>query len=106
MTAFRIEYAVFGSLVILSGLAMIITYSVTNPWWKTHIGRMMVTYAAAEICMSTLLMVTIEFQIAPVWFRGVWFALQSLVSICLTYQTWTIVRIHRQLRRDVQEQRT
>lgn len=100
MTAFKVEYAIFGSFVILSGLMMIVTYSVTNPWWRTHLGRMMITYATAEICMSTLLMITIEFQIAPVWFRGVWFALQSAVGLCLCYQTWTIIRLHRETKRE------
>jgi hypothetical protein len=98
MIAFQIEYAIFGGFVILAGLVMIIAYSLTNPWWTTHLGRMMVTYATAEICMSTLLMITVEFQINPVWFRGVWFGLQSAVGLCLCYQTWTIIRLHQKTR--------
>lgn len=103
MSAFQVEYSIFGSFVILSGLVMIIAYSLTNPWWRSHLGRMMITYAVAEIFMSTLLMITIDFQVAPVWFRGVWFALQSAVGFCLCYQTYTIISIHRALRRDVQK---
>lgn len=97
MIAFKIEYAIFGSFVIVSGLVMIITYSLTNPWWKSHLGRMMIAYATAEILMSSLLMITIEFQISPTWFRGVWFALQSIVGLCLSYQTYEIIRLHRRM---------
>jgi hypothetical protein len=100
MTAFRVEYAIFGSFVILSGLVMIVTYSLTNPWWRSHLGRMMVTYASAEILMSTLLMVTIEFQVSPIWFRDVWFALQTAVGLCLCYQTSAIIRLHRETKRE------
>ena len=102
MTGFQIEYLVFGSFVILSGLAMVLSYSLTNPWWRSHLGRMLVTYALAEIGMSTILMVTVEFHTSPVWFRTVWFVLQTMVGIALTYQTHVIIKVHRQQQREDQ----
>lgn len=99
MHAFEIEYSIFGGFVILAGLTMIVAYSVTNPWWRTHLGRMMVTYAAAEVAMSSLLMFTVVFHWAPHWFRAIWFGLQTVVGLTLCYQTFTIVRLHLERRR-------
>lgn len=96
MHAFEIEYSIFGGFVMLAGLAMIITYSVTNPWWSNWLGRMMIAYASAEVAMSGVLMFTVVFHVAPHWFRAVWFALQSVVGLTLAFQTYTIIRLHRQ----------
>lgn len=99
------EYLVFGSFVILSGLAMVISYSLTSPWWRSHLGRMMITYALAEIGMSTLLMVTVEFSVSPAWFRTVWFVLQTMVGTALTYQTYVIFKVAREVRQQRREDR-
>lgn len=99
MTSFEIMYAIFGSFVTSAGIVMVITYSLTNPWWKTHLGRMMITYAIAEIIMSGLLMFTVLTHISPEWFRGVWFALQTIVGMTFWFQTSVIIRLHREKRR-------
>lgn len=103
MTSFQIEYLIFGSYVIVAGLVMITTYSLTNPWWRSHLGRMMIAYASAEILMSTLLMMTVELHVSPTWFRGVWFVLQAIVGTTLVYQTATIIRLHRAVQREREE---
>jgi hypothetical protein len=95
MHAFEWMYLGFGSFITLSGITMVVTYSVTNPWWRSHLGRMMITYAVAEILMSTLLMVSVVAHFSPLWFRGVWFALQVTVGVTFCFQTSTILRLHR-----------
>jgi hypothetical protein len=99
VNGFEIMYLIFGSFIISAGIVMVVTYSATNPWWRTHLGRMMITYAVAEILMSSLLMTTVVGHIAPHWFRGVWFGLQTIVGCTFWYQTFTIIRLHRQARR-------
>jgi hypothetical protein len=96
VTGFEIAYLCFGSFIVLAGLIMIATYSLTNRWWQTHVGRMMVTYAAAEVLMSLLLTVTIVLHLHPIWFRGAWFVLQLIVGATFCYQTAAIVKLHRQ----------
>lgn len=93
MSDFEIMYLIFGTFVVSAGVVMITTYSLTNPWWKTHIGRMMITYAAAEILMSVLLLATVVWHVSPHWFRGVWFGLQTVVGCTFWFQTFTIVRL-------------
>lgn len=104
MTSFQWEYLIFGSYVILSGVAMIVSYSLTNPWWRSHLGRMMITYALAEIGMSTILMITVELRVNPVWFRTVWFVLQTMVGTALTYQTYVIFKVAREVRQQRREE--
>lgn len=98
MTDFEIMYLVFGSFVTSAGVIMITTYSLTNPWWRGHLGRMMVTYAAAEVLMSVLLLVTVVGHVTPEWFRAVWFGLQTIVGCTFWFQTVTIIRLHRRRR--------
>ena len=95
MDAFQIEYLCFGGTLILAGLAMIVSYTASYPWWRDLLGRMMVTYAAAEVAMSTLLMITVVFRFGPDWFRPLWFALQTIITGCFVFQTWTIVKLRR-----------
>lgn len=94
MHAFEIEYSIFGGFVILSGLVMVVIYSLTNPWWRTHVGRMMITYALAEVAMSSLLMFTVVFHWAPHWFRAIWFGLQTVVGCTFWFQTLVIIKLH------------
>lgn len=96
MIAFETLYLIFGSFVIGSGLIMIVTYTLTNPWWRNHIGRMLVTYAAAEVLMSLLLLLAIVDHFSPHWFRGAWFTLQMIVGCTFIFQTVTILRLHRE----------
>lgn len=98
MTSFQITYLIFGSFVISAGLVMVTTYSLTNPWWRTHIGRMMIVYAMAEVIMSALLLAAIVWQIHPTWFRVAWFILQATVGCTFWFQTYVIIRIHRSAR--------
>lgn len=94
--SFETLYLIFGSFVITAGLIMVTVYSLTNPWWKTHLGRMLIAYAAAEILMSVLLMTTVVWHFSPHWFRGLWFALQTVVGCTFWFQTLTIVRLRKQ----------
>lgn len=96
MSPFEILYLVFGGHLIMAGLIMITVYSLTNPWWTTHIGRMMITYAAAEILMSVLLMAAVVGHFNPHWFRAAWFALQTVVGSTFWFQTYVIVRLHQE----------
>jgi len=103
MNDFEIAYLIFGTFVIISGVTMIVTYTATNPWWKDHLGRMMIAYAATELAMSSLLLITVEFHTGPHWFRIAWFCLQTILGLCFCYQTRLIVNIHRQRRREREE---
>ncbi len=95
MNSFETTYTIFGSFVISAGVVMIITYSLTNPWWRGHIGRMLVTYAAAEVIMSALLVSAVVWHTSPHWFRAAWFTLQTVVGCTFWFQTATIVRLYR-----------
>lgn len=98
MNYFEILYLVFGSFVTLAGVVMIAVYSASYPWWRDHLGRMMITYAAAEVCMSAILLVTVVGHVSPFWFRAVWFGLQIIVGCTFCFQTATILRLRRQRR--------
>lgn len=93
--SFETLYLIFGSYIICAGLLMVTVYSLTNPWWKSHLGRMMITYAAAEIIMSALLVVTVVWHVSPHWFRAVWFALQVIVGSTFIFQTVVLITLHR-----------
>jgi hypothetical protein len=96
LSSFQVEYMIFGGVLILSGLLMIVTYTVSYPWWRDLLGRMMVTYAVAEITMATLLAVTVVWETGPTWFRPAWFTLQCMIAGCFLYQTWTIRKLKRE----------
>lgn len=98
MTQFEELYLGFGSFVITAGLVMIIVYTLTNPWWTDLLGRMMITYASAEVIMSSLLMMSIVFHFSPYWFRFAWFALQTLLGCTFWFQTYVIIRLHQRRR--------
>lgn len=98
MSDFEILYLIFGSFVSGAGITMIATYSASYPWWRDHVGRMMITYAAAEVLMSVILLVTVVGHVSPFWFRAVWFGLQLIVGGTFCFQTVTIVRLRRQRR--------
>jgi hypothetical protein len=100
VSGFELAYLIFGSFLISAGVIMVTTYTITNPWWRSHLGRMMIVYAMAEILMSTLLMVSIVGHVAPHWFRGVWFVLQTTVGCTFWYQTFTIIKLHLRTRRE------
>lgn len=105
MSDFEILYMIFGSFVTAAGVIMIGTYSVSYPWWKDHLGRMMITYAAAEVFMSLILLVTVVGHVSPLWFRAVWFGLQTVVGGTFCFQTVTIIRLRRR-RRERERPRT
>lgn len=98
MSDFEILYLVFGTFVTAAGIIMIGTYSASYPWWREHIGRMMITYAAAEVFMSLILLVTVVGHVSPLWFRAVWFGLQTIVGATFCFQTAMIVRLRRRRR--------
>lgn len=98
MSDFQIMYLCFGGFVVTAGLVMVVTYSLTNPWWTSHLGRMMIVYAVAEIAMSTLLLAAVVWQFSPHWFRLAWFFLQAVVGSTFWYQTAVIVRLSRERR--------
>jgi hypothetical protein len=105
LSSFQVEYLIFGGTLIVSGVLMIVTYTLSYPWWRDLLGRMLVTYAAAEITMATLLAVTVVWQTGPTWFRPAWFTLQSMISWCFLYQTWTIRRLKRERDADARRER-
>ena len=103
MTGFEVMYLCFGTFVTSAGVIMIVSYSLTNPWWRNHIGRMLVMYAMAEVVMSLILLLTVVAHVSPQWFRGVWFVLQTIVGCTFWFQTWTIYRLYRQRRAQAHE---
>jgi hypothetical protein len=96
MSEFETLYLIFGSYIISAGAVMVLVYTLTNPWWRNLLGRMLVTYAVAEIIMSTLLMITVVGHITPYWFRAAWFVLQTVVGSTFWFQTWAILKLHRE----------
>lgn len=100
MNEFEAMYLGFASFIVVSGLAMIVTYSLSYPWWRNGLGRLVVTYASAEILMSAILCCAVVFHVNPVWFRAVWFGLQAVVGTTFCVQTTLIVRLYRKRRRE------
>jgi hypothetical protein len=99
MHTFEWLYLAFGSFVVSAGLVMVTVYSFTQPWWKAHLGRMVIVYAAAEILMSLLLLTTVVFHFSPHWFRVLWFVLQVTVGCTFWFQTAVLLKLHRARRR-------
>ena len=100
MTEFSLLYLVFTAFLVTAGLTMITTYTLTYPWWRSGLGRMMVLYASAEITMSAILCLAVVFHVTPVWFRALWFTLQVAVGCTFCVQTAVIVRLYRRRRRE------
>jgi hypothetical protein len=84
-------YLVSGFFTSLAGFTMILVYSLTNPWWRTLVGRMLITYAVAETGMSLIFALAIGFQINPLIFRYLWVGLQASVGCMLWLQTSMII---------------
>lgn len=99
MNEFVQMYLGFTAFLVTSGLTMIVTYSLSYPWWRDWLGRLVIIYASAEIGMSAILCLAVVFHINPVWFRGVWFALQAVVGLTFCAQTVAIVRLRTGRRR-------
>lgn len=100
---FILMYLCFTGFLVVSGLIMILTYSLSYPWWQSWLGRNVIVYASAEIGMSVILCLAVVWHVNPAWFRGIWFGLQATVGLTFCIQTATIVRLRRSRRR--QEQR-
>jgi uncharacterized membrane protein len=92
-------YLASGSFTCLAALVMLTVYSLTTNWWRTHLGRMMATYAVAETGMAAIFVAGVSFHINPHWFRWAWIGLQVTVGIVLWYQTITIIRLNRSVRK-------
>jgi hypothetical protein len=99
VTTIEIVYGISGAFVALAGIAMMVTYTLTNPWWNNHTGRMLMTYAVAETGMAAIFALAIMGHLNPIGFRWVWVTLQATVGVVLCYQTAMILRIHRRARR-------
>lgn len=99
MDDFVLMYMCFTGFLITSGLAMIVTYSLSYPWWRDWLGRLVIIYASAEIGMSAILLAAVVFRINPTWFRAAWFALQIIIGLVFCAQTAAIVRLRRGRRR-------
>lgn len=92
-------YLISGSFTSAAAFFMIVIYSLTNPWWTNHVGRMLITYAVAEMGMSMIFALAIGFHINPVLFRYLWVGLQAVVGCVLWGQTWIIFTLWRRRRR-------
>lgn len=88
-------YLCFTGFLVTSGLTMIATYTLSYPWWRSWLGRIVIIYASAEIGMSVILCLAVVWHTNPAWFRGVWFALQGTVGATFCVQTATIVKLRR-----------
>lgn len=95
MDDFVVLYLCFTGFLITAGLTMIVTYSLSYPWWKDWLGRLVIIYASAEIAMSAILGSAVVFRINPTWFRAAWFALQLIIGLVFCAQTAAIVRLRR-----------
>jgi hypothetical protein len=94
----ELTYGISGTFTSLAGLAMVLVYSLTNPWWRSHTGRMLITYAVAETGMSAMFAAAVVLHMNPIWFRWLWIGLQATVGCVLWYQTALIVHLTRQAR--------
>lgn len=101
--AVELLYLISGSFTSAAGFCMVLVYSLTNPWWKTAVGRMLITYAVAETGMSLIFALAIGFHINPLIFRYLWVGLQALVGCMLWLQTSMIVVLALRRRRQARQ---
>lgn len=106
MDDFVTMYLCFTGFLIVSGLIMIVTYSLSYPWWRDWLGRLVIIYASAEIAMSAMLCSAVVFRVNPTWFRAAWFALQLVIGLVFCAQTAAIVRLRRGRRQREQQRLT
>lgn len=95
----ELMYLFSGIFTSLAAFLMIVIYTLTNPWWTNHVGRMLITYAVAEMGMSLIFALAIGFHINPVVFRYLWVSLQFTVGCVLWVQTWMIFVLWQRKRR-------
>lgn len=95
MNSLELTYLISGGFTATAGMVMLAVYSLSTSWWRSHTGRMLVTYAVAETGMSTIFALAVSLHINPVWFRVVWVGLQVTVGLALWYQTAMIVILNR-----------
>lgn len=95
MNSTEIVYLASGGFTATAGSVMLIVYSLSTKWWRSHTGRMLVSYAVAETGMSAIFAAAVALHINPVWFRVVWVGLQATVGLVLWYQTAMIVILNR-----------
>lgn len=95
MNDFVLLYLCFTGFLITSGLVMIVAYSLSYPWWRSWLGRLVIIYASAEIGMSAILCSAVVWHINPVWFRDLWLGLQAVVGLTFCAQTAIVVRLRR-----------
>ena len=95
MNSTEIVYLASGGFTATAGSVMLIVYSLSTSWWRSHTGRMLVSYAVAETGMSAIFAAAVALHINPLWFRVVWVGLQVTVGLVLWYQTAMIVVLNR-----------
>jgi hypothetical protein len=96
--SFEIEYICFTAWVVLTAVGMVITYTVSYPWWRSLLGRLVVAYALADSAMATLLCVAVVTRTGPSWFRWAWFGLQAVLGTTFLVQALAIGRLREERR--------
>lgn len=92
----------YGSLLCLAGCLMFVgVYTVMAyvtgriPWWRSRIGRMLVTKALAIAGLMLIIIVFYLFEVDATWIRTIRGVFAGLVGTVMFYQAWLVYRLQR-----------
>lgn len=92
----------YGSVVCLTGCVLFVAvYTIMGwvtgriPWWRSRIGRMMVTKAIALSGLMAIVIAFYLFSIDAEWIRTIRGIFASLVGVMMFYQSWLVYRLQR-----------
>lgn len=93
----------YGSLLALTGCLLFIGVYTAMPyvtgrerWWHSHIGRLLVTKAAA---LAGLMAIVVSFYVWGIdveWIRSARGVLAAAIGVMMMYQSWLVYRIQRE----------
>lgn len=84
--------AAASAFTTVAGLVLVAVYGVVAPWWRSHVGLMMMVYAVTITALSTIALLATGFGVDPGVLRVVRAALILAVGLVMVSQTVIILR--------------
>jgi hypothetical protein len=87
----------YGSILALIGCVSFIgLYSGMAPWWKGHVGRMLVTKAAAIGGLMAITVAFYAFDLDQEWIRVARGCLSFVIAAMMFYQTYLVYALQKE----------
>lgn len=87
----------YGSIAALLGCVVFIgLYSGMAPWWKGHVGRMLVTTAAAIAGLMLITIVFYVFDLEQEWIRVARGCLAFVIGTMMFYQAYLVYALQKE----------